>query len=239
MEYLSENYQTLHREVVERFRKLLDELVHNKVLEIACGTIMLFGRDILRCAAENGLGTASELKEAEELIKCMEPSHLADASFPAFDSAIQNKSAVSALLKNYLVKLCSSHRARLALDGKNLTEWLQPTCPSCGSLPSLSRYAKESGKRILYCGHCVMEWEFARLQCPFCGNEEQRDLFYFEVEDQPWYRIDCCRRCHASLRAVDERKRADATETDLLLEEAFTLHLDRIAKPNVKPEIYS
>ena len=104
--------------------------------------------------------------------------------------------------------------------------WLKEYCPVCGSLPSLSLLKEEVGKRYLLCSFCGYQWRVERLACPFCGNKEQESIQYFLAEGEESYRIELCDKCHQYIKTIDYRT---LEESDPLLEDLATLHLDILA----------
>jgi FdhE protein len=104
--------------------------------------------------------------------------------------------------------------------------WLKGYCPICGSLPSLSLLREEAGKRYLLCSYCGYHWRIDRLFCPFCNNKDQESLHYLFAEGEEAYRIDLCEICHQYIKTIDLRK---GEESDPLLEDLATLHLDILA----------
>jgi len=104
--------------------------------------------------------------------------------------------------------------------------WLKGYCPVCGSLPFLSLLKEEVGKRYLLCSYCRYQWRIDRLFCPFCNNKEQGSLHYFHGEGEEIYRMDLCNQCHQYIKTIDLRQMG---ESDPLLEDLATLHLDILA----------
>lgn len=101
--------------------------------------------------------------------------------------------------------------------------WMRGLCPVCGSLPSLSLFKEEVGKRFLLCSHCRYQWRIDRMICPFCNNKDQESLHYFSAEGEEAYRINLCDQCHQYIKTIDLRT---IGETDPSLEDLATLHLD-------------
>ena len=104
--------------------------------------------------------------------------------------------------------------------------WLKGYCPICGSLPSLSLLKEEVGKRYLLCSYCNYQWRIDRVICPFCNNKEQESLQYFCGEGEETCRINLCDKCHQYIKTIDLRT---IGESDPLLEDLATLHLDILA----------
>jgi FdhE protein len=56
------------------------------------------------------------------------------------------------------------------------------------------------------CSFCLAEWEFRRIVCPGCGEENNTKLPVYTASDFDYIRVECCDRCHAYLKAVDLTK---------------------------------
>jgi len=108
------------------------------------------------------------------------------------------------------------------------SDWSEGYCPICGKEPKIGEIRKEEdGKRYLFCHQCGFKWYFNRIKCPFCGNDEQHSLAYFEVEGDERYRVDVCNKCWRYIKTVELPKSSE--EPNLDVEDIATLHLDMIA----------
>jgi FdhE protein len=105
----------------------------------------------------------------------------------------------------------------------NLEQWRRGYCPICGGNPDFAFLDKERGGRWLVCSRCDAEWPFQRLQCPYCGTQNQDNLAYF-TNDKGLYRLHVCERCHSYLKTIDLRQTED--EVLLPLERYLTLDID-------------
>lgn len=85
-------------------------------------------------------------------------------------------------------------------------------CPRCGSLPLLSvlRQEGDGGKRYLQCALCSQEWEFRRILCAFCGEEDEPKLPVFVSEQFPHIRVESCESCKHYLSSIDLTKDGNA-----------------------------
>ena len=101
--------------------------------------------------------------------------------------------------------------------------WYRGRCPICGGEPDLAALERVSGRRRLLCSRCDSEWAFQRVGCPFCGNEEPRQLAYYPSEDQV-YRLSVCERCRRYLKTIDLRQVAG--ERLLPAERILTVAMD-------------
>ncbi|MBU1707278.1 formate dehydrogenase accessory protein FdhE [bacterium] len=113
---------------------------------------------------------------------------------------------------------------------ESLQNWNHGACPCCGGPPKMARLEKETGRRYLWCELCAIEWPFSRIQCPFCGNADAKQLGNLEPEGWKIYRIAVCEPCKGYLRTIDERKLPEGMVADLGKEEIATLHLCFIAE---------
>ncbi|MFA5367731.1 MAG: formate dehydrogenase accessory protein FdhE [Dehalococcoidia bacterium] len=104
--------------------------------------------------------------------------------------------------------------------------WRRGFCPVCGGTPNFAYLEPENGARWLCCPRCDAEWLFQRLECPFCGNSDQKKLAFFS-DEKGLYRVYTCEVCRGYLKAVDMRK--GLKDISLPLEWIKTLDMDRQA----------
>jgi len=85
-------------------------------------------------------------------------------------------------------------------------------CPRCNGLPVLGVLHPEGdgGKRFLLCSFCSLEWEFRRILCAKCGEEDEKKLPVFVAEQFPHIRMECCDTCKHFLRTIDLTKDGNA-----------------------------
>jgi FdhE protein len=78
-------------------------------------------------------------------------------------------------------------------------------CPVCGARPQVAVLHPEGdgGKRFLVCSFCVTEWEFRRILCPTCGEEDYQKLPRYSADDLPAVRVEACDTCKYYLKSVD------------------------------------
>ena len=105
--------------------------------------------------------------------------------------------------------------------------WTQGYCPFCGGFPDMGEIRKE-GKRILHCPLCGTEWEYPRMKCPYCQNDDPERLTYFQVEGEAENRVDICQVCRNYLKTLDSREMEGSL--DFEVEDYLTLHLDHLAQ---------
>lgn len=81
-------------------------------------------------------------------------------------------------------------------------EWEKGFCPVCGSLPNISKHQEGTGQRWLHCPMCSHEWRFRRVVCPCCGNDDQKAMSYFSIEDKEQESAFACEMCKSYLITV-------------------------------------
>lgn len=120
----------------------------------------------------------------------------------------------------------SIHALRDAVSANIADGWDYGYCPMCGSQPDMAYFAK-TGRRYLHCELCGEEWAFSRIRCPFCDNQDQETLGYFEAEEEEGFRVYFCRECMRYLKTID--KKAFEEMAPLELEDLATIHLNILA----------
>ncbi len=103
---------------------------------------------------------------------------------------------------------------------------VQPLCPFCGEKPVIAvlRPEGDGGKRSLVCSLCSTEWDFRRLLCPHCGEEDKEKLPIYTAEQFPYIRVEACDSCHTYMKAIDLTKNGLAVpEVDELASVALDL----------------
>ncbi len=110
--------------------------------------------------------------------------------------------------------------AQLQLEGYNSS-----FCPLCNRQPvcSILRPLGDGGRRSLLCGFCLTEWEFRRIICPACGQEDHAKLPVYTAEAFPHIRVECCDACHTYIKSIDLTK---AGLAEPLVDELAALPLD-------------
>ena len=87
-------------------------------------------------------------------------------------------------------------------------DWALGVCPFCGAPPAFAEVA-EDGRRRLDCHLCGGAWTFPRLRCPFCGDDETKNLgrLDFEASSDQGYFISTCASCRGYIKELDRRVR--------------------------------
>jgi FdhE protein len=127
-------------------------------------------------------------------------------------------------LRPHLEAYFATGRAHLADH-----DWALGVCPFCGAPPGFGDVG-EDGRRRLACHLCGSGWTFSRLRCPFCGNDETRDLGRIDFEAAPdhGYFISTCARCGGYIKELDRRIRWNGGPA--LVEDWGSPHFDLAAR---------
>jgi FdhE protein len=81
-------------------------------------------------------------------------------------------------------------------------------CPFCRRKPGTGvlRQQGDGGLRSLLCSFCAGEWEFRRIICPNCGEEDNKKLPVYTADEFPHIRVECCDSCKTYIKAIDLTK---------------------------------
>ena len=104
-------------------------------------------------------------------------------------------------------------------------DWNKNYCPICGRRPVMAQLKKfnEGRARWLLCGGCRSLWNWQRLGCPYCGNENLERIHILELDKK--MRLDVCDECNCYLKTY-----CDEDEENIYLRDWTTLHLDLLAE---------
>ncbi|MFY9689648.1 MAG: formate dehydrogenase accessory protein FdhE [Candidatus Acidiferrales bacterium] len=81
-------------------------------------------------------------------------------------------------------------------------------CPVCGTKPQVGvlRPLGDGAKRSLICALCAHEWDYRRLVCPSCGEENPDHLAVYSAAEFGYVRVEACDSCHSYIKTVDLSK---------------------------------
>jgi FdhE protein len=103
-------------------------------------------------------------------------------------------------------------------------------CSFCAGRPLVSVLREdrnaETVRRTLICGLCSTEWDFARVLCPACDEENPEKLPRYTAQEIPWMRVEACDSCGKYLKSVDLTLNGDA---EPVVDELASTPLDVIA----------
>jgi len=127
-----------------------------------------------------------------------------------------------AFLQPYAELLRSRTELRAASTARAL-------CPFCNRKPNVGvlRQMGDGGARSMVCSFCVAEWEFGRIICPGCGEQNDKKLAVFTATDFDYIRVECCETCKTYIKSVNLTKNGRA---EPLVDELASAPLDLWAR---------
>jgi Protein involved in formate dehydrogenase formation len=119
------------------------------------------------------------------------------AEFPA--------EAQDLLARAFLQPYAELLRSRAAL---NLSGYSRPSCPFCRRKAGMGvlRPQGDGASRFLMCFFCLGEWEFRRIVCPACGEEDSKKLPVYTALQFDHIRVECCDSCKRYMKTVNLAK---------------------------------
>jgi FdhE protein len=126
------------------------------------------------------------------------------------------------LILAFLQPAAEFGRAQAALK---LEGYTHPLCPFCNRKPAggVLRQQGDGGRRSLLCGFCLTEWDFRRVICPGCGEEDHAKLPVYTAAELPYIRVECCDTCRTYIKSIDLTKNGLA---DPLVDELASVPLN-------------
>lgn len=102
-------------------------------------------------------------------------------------------------------------------------------CPFCSRKPvfGVLRQLGDGGARSMICSFCLAEWEFRRIVCPGCAEENDKNLAVYTAAEFDYIRVECCDSCKTYIKTVDLTKNGRA---DPLVDELASAPLDLWAR---------
>ena len=176
--------------------KLFSELL--KLLETSGGTLAQ-GAKVVRKALKDG-----ELTPADLFRRFLDDD-------TRFFAAFAERTPEAPKTLPFLVFAAMSPSIEAAADrlaGKLPEIKVSPvgTCPVCGSLPLISSLEQKEGFRHATCSFCRHHYRIKRISCPICGEDDQKKLTFFTVDEEPGFRVDVCETCKSYIKTIDFRE---------------------------------
>lgn len=130
------------------------------------------------------------------------------------------------LARAFLQPYAELLRSRASLHVSHHTD---AVCPFCNRQPAVGvlRQMGDGAARSLVCSFCLAEWEFRRIVCPGCGEENDRELAVFTASEFDYIRVECCDVCKTYLKTLDLTKNGRA---EPLVDELASAPLDLWAR---------
>ena len=121
--------------------------------------------------------------------------------------------------------------AELAGSGRDLSpvQSKHAVCPFCHRKPCFGvlRQLGDGGSRSMVCAFCSCEWDFRRIVCPGCGEENEKHLPIYTADAFDYIRVECCDSCKTYIKTLDLTKNGNA---EPLVDELASAPLDLWAR---------
>jgi FdhE protein len=100
----------------------------------------------------------------------------------------------------------------LAAGADPVTNYTRAVCPFCSRKPVLGilRPEGDGAKRSLLCSLCGTEWEFRRILCPACGEQDVEKLPIYTASESEYIRVEACDSCNVYIKTIDLTKNGRA-----------------------------
>jgi FdhE protein len=81
-------------------------------------------------------------------------------------------------------------------------------CPVCDRRPQAGvlRPGGGGGKRFLVCSLCSSEWEFRRIDCVNCGEDDEKKKRVYVSPELAHARVEACDTCRTYIKSIDVTK---------------------------------
>ncbi|HEY6390270.1 MAG TPA: formate dehydrogenase accessory protein FdhE [Bryobacteraceae bacterium] len=180
---------TFYRELA-LLQKSVSEDLHAKS-ETDVRVLVRYFPALLDLACKSGVNLETPARQEEVLLACWE-GDLANDPAGRFYAHV--------LLQPYAEYLAS----RGDIPGKAA----DPRCPFCNARPVVGvlRGEGDGAKRWLLCSLCGTEWQYRRVICPNCGEENKDKLPVYLADQIAHVRVDACDTCQTYLKSVDLTK---------------------------------
>jgi FdhE protein len=163
-----------------------------------------------------------------DLIPYIDPRLLTTELLAAFWEGAPIENEAERLLARSLLQPYAEY---LATRGQIDPQWSQSTCPFCSSNPVVAvlRGEGDGGKRSLICSLCSIEWQYRRIVCPSCGEENKDKLPVYVASQFEYVRVEACDNCKTYIKAIDLTKNGHAVP---VVDEVATVPLNIWAEEN-------
>ncbi|MDD5531849.1 MAG: formate dehydrogenase accessory protein FdhE [Syntrophales bacterium] len=111
-------------------------------------------------------------------------------------------------------------------DHIKAADWDEGYCPVCGSFPSLAIIQEKTGRRKLNCSNCAFEWDFSRVDCPYCGDHAPEGMDFFFIDGNQQESADVCHKCKRYIITLNQV--SDLTPQDREASSISLAHMDMI-----------
>jgi FdhE protein len=116
--------------------------------------------------------------------------------------------AAEALIAWTFLQPYAERIADQAADQAGPAETQAALCPLCSRRPQAGvlRPLGDGAKRSLICSLCATEWEYRRIVCPACDEQDVDKLPVYVAEDLGHVRVEACDTCRHYIKTIDLTK---------------------------------
>ncbi len=168
--------------------------------ETDIGALVPFFPALIELVSRNGTSLLADFA-AQNLLSSEERLRLLSAEW-------QGEGVDDPAARFYARALIQPYAEYLASRGDTSAADAVPTCPFCNARPvaGVLRGEGDGGKRWLLCSLCSTEWQFRRVVCPNCGEENKDKLPIYTAPEFPAARVDACDSCRTYIKSIDLTK---------------------------------
>jgi FdhE protein len=149
-------------------------------------------------------------RSGTELLADFAATHLTTAGvqMELLSAAWEGGEALDPAARFYARVLVQPFAEYLASRGDVQANAASSACPFCNARPvaGVLRGEGDGGKRWLLCSLCSTEWQYRRVLCPGCGEENKDKLPIYTAAEFPAARVDACDTCQTYLKSIDLTK---------------------------------
>ncbi len=213
---------------MKAMQKLLTRLVSG--IETANGKLrFIWQRATSRGKRETALILTALEKNELNIASLLSPgASSGSTSGIAAQNMIADSKLLRTLAQNALIPALRAWCRQLSPLARGVP-WNKRVCFVCGAAATLGELQGNDQARHLRCGSCGADWQFRRLQCVNCGNEDHESQRYLYAENErDRMRVEVCDRCKGYLKVISA---FTPTPPEMLaVEDLATIHLDYIAQ---------
>jgi FdhE protein len=123
----------------------------------------------------------------------------------AGDSGSLSSGPTDFFARAFLQPYAADIRARSVMRWSGPAPYLCPLCKRKAG-GGVLRPLGDGGQRSLVCSFCLAEWEFRRIVCPGCGEENHAKLPVYTADELKHVRVEACDSCRIYIKTVDMTK---------------------------------
>ena len=125
--------------------------------------------------------------------------------FACWEDPVGNDLACGEAGRFYARVLLQPYAEHLASRGSIYADATEAACPFCSARPvaGVLRGEGDGAKRWLLCSLCSTEWQFRRVVCPNCGEQDKDRLPVYTASEFDHVRVEACDRCKTYIKSID------------------------------------